>query len=56
MARALRIEIEGGHYHVTARGNEPRPILRKDKEGGETVSDPRLDRSSAGPNATGSET
>ena len=32
MARALRIEIEGGRYHVTARGNERRPIFRKDSD------------------------
>ncbi len=32
MARALRIEIQGGHYHVTARGNERRAIFRQDKD------------------------
>ena len=28
MARPLRIERAGGWYHVTARGNERRPIFR----------------------------
>src|SRR5580765_8793378 len=32
MARALRIEIQDGHYHVTARGNERRAIFRQDKD------------------------
>ena len=32
MARALRIEIQGGHYHATARGNERRAIFRQDKD------------------------
>jgi putative transposase len=32
MARALRIEIAGGRYHVTARGNERRDIFRVDKD------------------------
>lgn len=32
MARALRIEIEGGRYHVTARGNERRPIFRQGRD------------------------
>ena len=30
MARPLRIEIAGGRYHVTARGNERRDIFRED--------------------------
>src|SRR3954470_12265471 len=30
MARALRIEVVGGRYHVTARGNTGNPIFRKD--------------------------
>jgi hypothetical protein len=28
MARPLRIERPGGSYHVTARGNERKPIYR----------------------------
>jgi len=32
MARALRIDIEGGWYHVTARGNERRAIFRDDRD------------------------
>ena len=32
MARALRLEIPSGRYHVTARGNERRPIFRQDRE------------------------
>ncbi len=28
MARPLRIPIPGGHYHLTARGNELRDIFR----------------------------
>jgi len=28
MSRPLRIEVEGGFYHITARGNEKRPIFR----------------------------
>src|SRR5512146_1475896 len=28
MSRPLRIEWEGGFYHITARGNEKRPIFR----------------------------
>ena len=27
MSRPLRIEIEGAFYHITARGNEKRPIF-----------------------------
>ncbi len=30
MARALRIEQPGGRYHITARGNERKPIYRDD--------------------------
>ena len=30
MARSLRIERPGGRYHVTARGNERKPIYRTD--------------------------
>src|SRR5271157_1922938 len=30
MARPLRIERPGGRYHVTARGNEQKPIYRTD--------------------------
>ena len=32
MARPLRIEFEGASYHVTARGNERRPIFRDDQD------------------------
>jgi len=32
MARPLRIEKEGGWYHVTARGNERKPIYRDDRD------------------------
>src|SRR5206468_9907300 len=32
MARPLRIERPGGWYHITARGNERRPIFRDDRE------------------------
>jgi len=32
MARPLRIERLGGHYHVTARGNEQKPIYRQDTD------------------------
>ena len=32
MARPLRIEIAGGRYHVTARGNERREIFRQDRD------------------------
>jgi len=45
MARPIRIEQAGGWYHVTARGNERRPIYRDNRDGrhfcallGETVS------------------
>ena len=32
MARALRIEIPGGRFHVTARGNERKDIFRNDTD------------------------
>src|SRR5438105_9631347 len=32
MARALRLEIPSGRYHVTARSNERRPIFRQDRD------------------------
>src|SRR5918996_3504692 len=32
MARPIRIERPGGWYHVTARGNERRPIYRDDRD------------------------
>jgi len=32
MARALRFERSGGRYHVTARGNERKPIYRDDSD------------------------
>jgi putative transposase len=32
VARALRIDLVGGWYHVTARGNERRAIFRDDKD------------------------
>ena len=32
MARPLRIERPGGWYHLTARGNERRPIFRDDRD------------------------
>lgn len=32
MARPLRIERRGGWYHVTARGNERKPIFRDDRD------------------------
>ena len=32
MARTLRIERTGGRYHVTARGNERKPIYRRDTD------------------------
>jgi REP element-mobilizing transposase RayT len=32
MARPLRIEVAGGWYHVTARGNERRAIYRDDQD------------------------
>ena len=32
MARPLRIEKVGGWYHITARGNERKPIFRNDAD------------------------
>src|SRR5881397_269615 len=32
MARPLRIERAGGWYHITARGNERRPVYRDDRD------------------------
>jgi REP element-mobilizing transposase RayT len=32
MARPIRVEFEGAVYHVTARGNERKPIYRDDRE------------------------
>ena len=32
MARPIRIERVGGWYHLTARGNERRPIYRDDQD------------------------
>ncbi len=32
MARSIRIEFEGAHYHVMARGNCRNPIVRDDKD------------------------
>ena len=32
MARPIRIDWAGGWYHVTARGNERRPIYRTDAD------------------------
>ena len=32
MARPLRIERPGGRYHVTARGDEQKPIYRQDPD------------------------
>ena len=32
MARPLRIEYAGAHYHVTARGNERKAIFREDSD------------------------
>ncbi len=32
MARALRIEVAGGRYHLTSRGNERRSIYRDDQD------------------------
>jgi REP element-mobilizing transposase RayT len=34
MARPLRIEMAGGWYHVTARGNERKRVFRDDKDRG----------------------
>lgn len=38
MARPLRIQWEGGWYHITSRGNERQPIFRDDEDRGEFVS------------------
>ena len=32
MARPVRIEVRGGWYHVTARGNERRAVFRDDRD------------------------
>jgi len=32
MARPLRIEYAGAHYHVTSRGNERKAIFRDDTD------------------------
>ena len=32
MARPLRIELPGGTFHITSRGNEQRPIYRDDED------------------------
>ncbi|HUJ10221.1 MAG TPA: transposase [Verrucomicrobiae bacterium] len=32
MARPVRIEVAGGWYHVTARGNERRAVFREDRD------------------------
>lgn len=32
MARPLRMELAGALYHVTARGNERKPIYRDDQD------------------------
>ena len=32
MARPLRIEYAGTHYHVTSRGNERKSIFRDDED------------------------
>ena len=32
MARPLRIEYEGAHYHVTSQGNERKAIFRDDTD------------------------
>jgi len=32
MARPLRIEYNGAHYHVTSRGNERKAIFRDDTD------------------------
>ena len=32
MARPLRIDVAGGRYYVTNRGNERRPIFRDDRD------------------------
>ena len=35
MARPLRIEYEGAHYHVSTRGNERKAIFRDDRDRGD---------------------
>jgi putative transposase len=37
MSRPLRINVPGGRYHVTARGNERRPIYLSDRDRGHFV-------------------
>jgi hypothetical protein len=32
MARPLRVDVPGGRYHVTARGNERKAVFRDDKD------------------------
>lgn len=32
MARPLRIQVPGGHYYVTNRGNERKPVFRDDRD------------------------
>ncbi len=32
MVRPIQVEFEGAVYHVTARGNERKPIYRDDRE------------------------
>jgi REP element-mobilizing transposase RayT len=32
MARPLRIEVDGGWYHVTGRGNERRALFRDERD------------------------
>ena len=32
MARPVRIEFAGAHYHVTSRGNERKPVYRDDRD------------------------
>jgi REP element-mobilizing transposase RayT len=32
VARPLRIEIQGGRYHVTGRGNERKAVFRDDRD------------------------
>jgi len=32
MARPLRIEYNGAHYHVTSRGNERKAVFRDDND------------------------
>ena len=37
MARPLRIQYQGGLYHVTLRGNERKAIVRDDEDRGRFV-------------------